>query len=74
MFRITHFDYHKVLKGITSGREKKQNGDLLLAIENEDYKLIGYVFLQNIEYEHGRASSIGILLAPKLEAKVLEKM
>ncbi|MGG3571478.1 GNAT family protein [Bacillus gobiensis] len=44
--------------------KKRQNGDVLLAVENEDNKLIGWVFLQNIEHEHGRAG-IGILLAPE---------
>ncbi|WP_311764812.1 GNAT family N-acetyltransferase [Paenibacillus agricola] len=45
--------------------EKKQkNKDLVLGIENEDHQLVGWIFLQNIEFEHGRAS-IGILLAPE---------
>jgi RimJ/RimL family protein N-acetyltransferase len=44
--------------------KKRQNGDLLLAIKNEEKRLIGWIFLQNIELEHGRAS-IGILLAPE---------
>ncbi|MBE7681221.1 GNAT family N-acetyltransferase [Paenibacillus sp. P13VS] len=44
--------------------KKRQDGDLLLAIKNEEKRLIGWVFLQNIELEHGRAS-IGILLAPE---------
>ncbi|MED4729893.1 GNAT family protein [Aneurinibacillus migulanus] len=43
---------------------KRQQGDLVLAIENEDKKAVGWIFLQNIEHEHGRAS-IGILLAPE---------
>jgi RimJ/RimL family protein N-acetyltransferase len=44
--------------------KKRKNGDLVLAIENEEHQLVGWVFLQNIELEHGRAS-IGILLAPE---------
>ncbi|AWB46574.1 N-acetyltransferase [Paenibacillus sp. CAA11] len=44
--------------------EKRQNGDLVLAIKNKEKRLIGWVFLQDIEYEHGRAS-LGILLAPE---------
>ncbi|SFL53337.1 Protein N-acetyltransferase, RimJ/RimL family [Paenibacillus sp. 1_12] len=44
--------------------KKRKNGDLVLAIENEELELIGWTFLQNIEYEHGRAS-IGILIAPE---------
>jgi RimJ/RimL family protein N-acetyltransferase len=53
--------YEQVAKQV---EKKRQNGDLLLAVENEESKLIGWVFLQNIEHEHGRAS-IGILLAPE---------
>jgi diamine N-acetyltransferase len=44
--------------------KKRKNGDLLLGIENEDLQLVGWIFLQNIEFEHGRAS-IGILIAPE---------
>ena len=39
-------------------------GDLLLAIENSEHQLLGWVFLTKIEHEHGRAE-IGILLAPE---------
>ncbi|RSL30974.1 N-acetyltransferase [Salibacterium salarium] len=57
---------------------KRKNGDLLLAVENKENILIGWVFLQNIEYAHGRAS-IGILLAPEARGKgygknVMEQM
>jgi diamine N-acetyltransferase len=44
--------------------KKRKNGDLVLAVETEDGRLVGWVFLQNIELEHGRAG-IGILLAPE---------
>jgi diamine N-acetyltransferase len=57
--------YDQVAKHV---EKKRQNGDLLLAIENEENKLIGWVFLQNIEYAHGRAS-IGILLAPEVRGR-----
>jgi RimJ/RimL family protein N-acetyltransferase len=44
--------------------KKRQNGDVLLAIENEQNRLVGWIFLKDIEHEHGRAG-IGILLAPE---------
>lgn len=44
--------------------KKRQNGDLVLAVDNEAGELIGWIFLQHIEYEHGRAG-IGILLSPE---------
>ncbi|MCR8629985.1 GNAT family N-acetyltransferase [Paenibacillus radicis (ex Xue et al. 2023)] len=53
--------YEQTVKHV---EKKRNNGDLVLAIENEEHKLIGWIFLQNIEYEHGRAS-IGILLSPE---------
>ncbi|AFC30545.1 GNAT family acetyltransferase [Paenibacillus mucilaginosus 3016] len=53
--------YEQIERQIMS---KRQKGDLLLAIENEENKLIGWVFLKDIEHEHGRAG-IGILLAPE---------
>lgn len=43
---------------------KLKNGDLLMAVEDEKNITIGWVFLQNIDYHHGRAS-IGILLSPE---------
>lgn len=49
-------------------QEKRENGDLILAIENKEQQLAGWVFLQKIEWEHGRAS-IGILLAPEHRGK-----
>jgi diamine N-acetyltransferase len=45
-------------------QQKKTNGDLVMAIEKQDGQMIGWGFLKNIEYEHGRAG-IGILLAPE---------
>lgn len=48
--------------------KKRKNGDLVLAIENEELHTVGWIFLQNIEYEHGRAS-IGILIAPESRGK-----
>ncbi|MDF2958939.1 MAG: acetyltransferase, family [Paenibacillus sp.] len=53
--------YEQTVKQV---EKKRHNGDLVLAIENEDKELIGWIFLQNIEYEHGRAG-IGILLSPE---------
>jgi len=47
---------------VASVERKRRNGDLLMAVEAAS-DLVGWVFLQNIEYEHGRAS-IGILLDP----------
>lgn len=47
---------------------KKANGDLLMAVETAGGHLAGWVFLQNIEYEHGRAG-IGILLAPEFRGQ-----
>ncbi|MBP1964182.1 GNAT family N-acetyltransferase [Paenibacillus aceris] len=44
--------------------KKRRNADMLCAVVNEDHQLIGWVFLKDIEYEHGRAG-IGILLAPE---------
>ncbi|MFB5677419.1 GNAT family N-acetyltransferase [Paenibacillus terreus] len=44
--------------------KKRKNGDILLAIENEQNRLVGWIFLKDIEHEHGRAG-IGILLAPE---------
>lgn len=44
--------------------KKRRNGDLLLTVTDEENRLHGWVFLQNIEPEHGRAG-IGILLAPE---------
>ncbi|WP_101842538.1 GNAT family N-acetyltransferase [Halobacillus sp. Marseille-P3879] len=49
---------------VTHVEQKRQNGDLLLSIEDKDCELVGWIFLQNIEYGHGRAS-LGILLAPE---------
>ncbi|MCU6797755.1 GNAT family N-acetyltransferase [Paenibacillus sp. WQ 127069] len=37
-------------------------------MENEELHTVGWIFLQNIEYEHGRAS-IGILIAPESRGK-----
>lgn len=49
--------------------EKHRNaGDLLLAIEDSQSKLLGWVHLSKIEQEHGRAE-IGILLAPEHRGK-----
>jgi diamine N-acetyltransferase len=48
--------------------KKRKNGDLILAIENRDTQLVGWVFLQNIELEHGRAG-IGILIAPEFRGQ-----
>lgn len=67
--------YEQVEKHV---EKKRGNGDVLLAVENEENKLIGWVFLQDIEHEHGRAS-IGILLAPEVRGQgygkyVMEKM
>ncbi|TVY07864.1 GNAT family N-acetyltransferase [Paenibacillus cremeus] len=44
--------------------KKKQSGDLVLAIVGEGKPLVGWIFLKDIEHEHGRAG-IGILLAPE---------
>ncbi len=44
--------------------KKKASGDIVMAIELDNSQLAGWVFLQKLEYEHGRAS-IGILLAPE---------
>lgn len=44
--------------------KQRAMGDLLLAIENSEAHLSGWVFLTKIEHEHGRAE-IGILLAPE---------
>ncbi|MDY0942783.1 GNAT family protein [Priestia megaterium] len=57
----TPLTYEEVVQEV---EKKKKNNDLLLAIENEENKLIGWVFLKDIDYAHGRAS-IGILLAPE---------
>lgn len=53
--------------------QKKQNGDLVLAIENEEQQLLGWIFLKNIEHEHGRAG-IGVLLSPEHRGKGYGKM
>lgn len=52
--------------------KKRKQGDLLLGIEDEDHTLVGWIFLQAIEYEHGRAS-LGILLAPEARGQGMGK-
>lgn len=55
----------KTLEQVEQEVEKKRRkGDFLMAIENKENRLIGWVFLRDIEPEHGRAC-IGILLAPE---------
>lgn len=44
--------------------KKKASGDIVMGIESDKGELVGWVFLQQIDYAHGRAS-IGILLAPE---------
>lgn len=61
----TPLTYEQTVKHVEN---KQQNGDLLLAIRNNEKQLIGWIFLQDIELEHGRAS-IGILLAPEARGK-----
>ncbi|WP_166242971.1 GNAT family N-acetyltransferase [Paenibacillus turpanensis] len=67
--------YEQMVKQV---EKKRQNGDLLLAAVNNENELIGWVFLKDIDYEHGRAG-IGILLAPEARGKgyggiVMQKM
>ncbi|TDF98960.1 N-acetyltransferase [Paenibacillus piri] len=61
----TPLTYEQTVKHV---EKKRQNGDLVLAIANEDDQLIGWIFLQHIEYEHGRAG-IGILLSPEARGR-----
>lgn len=61
----TPLTYEQVEKHV---EKKRQNGDVLFGVENEESKLIGWVFLQDIEHEHGRAG-IGILLAPEVRGQ-----
>lgn len=43
---------------------KRKSGDLMLAIQDSQSQLLGWVHLSKIEQEHGRAE-IGILIAPE---------
>lgn len=65
----TPVTYEKVLEDV---EKKRRNGDLLLGIE-ADQKLVGWVFLQEIDHSHGRAC-IGILLAPEARGKGYGKL
>ncbi|MFC5448908.1 GNAT family N-acetyltransferase [Paenibacillus aestuarii] len=58
--------------------KKRSRGDLCLAAEDGAGRLIGWVFLKDIEHDHGRAA-IGILLAPEARGQgygqiVMEQM
>lgn len=51
--------YEKVVQEV---EKKRMNDDLILGIETNEQVLVGWVFLKDIDYAHGRAS-IGILLS-----------
>ncbi|WP_427127843.1 GNAT family N-acetyltransferase (plasmid) [Priestia megaterium] len=55
----TPLTYEEVVQEV---EKKRMNDDLILGIETNEQVLVGWVFLKDIDYAHGRAS-IGILLS-----------
>lgn len=57
----TYMNIEEVIKKVS---KMQSNGDSIMVIEDKDKNLVGWIYLTNISFEHGRAE-IGLVLSPE---------